>query len=80
MMSKFLTPPHAHATTSAEFENATDSFDDSSIVLDESGSLGSFLDATIARTKQMGMLLLHLLVHLSLGNALVTILMMLILS
>jgi hypothetical protein len=53
-MSKLLTPPHAHATTSAEFENATDSFDDASTVLDESGSLGSFLDATIARTKQIG--------------------------
>jgi hypothetical protein len=53
-MSKLLTPPHAHATTSAEFENATDSFDDASTMLDESGSLGSFLDATIARTKQMG--------------------------
>jgi hypothetical protein len=52
-MSKLLTPPHAHASTSAEFENATDSFDDASTVLDESGSLGSFLDATIARTKQM---------------------------
>jgi hypothetical protein len=54
VMSKLLTPPHAHATTSAEFENSTDSFDDASTVLDESGSLGSFLDATIARTKQMG--------------------------
>jgi hypothetical protein len=54
VMSKLLTPPHAHATTSAEFENATDSFDDASIVLDESGLLGSFLDATIARTMQMG--------------------------
>jgi hypothetical protein len=54
VMSKLLTLPHAHATTSAEFENASDNFDDASIVLDESGSLGSFLDATIARTKQMG--------------------------
>jgi hypothetical protein len=54
VMSKLLTPPHAHATSSAEFENATDSFDDSSTVLDESGSLGSFLHATIARTKQIG--------------------------
>jgi hypothetical protein len=53
-MSKLLTPPHTHATSSAEFENATDSFDDASTVLDESGSLGSFLEATIARTKQMG--------------------------
>jgi hypothetical protein len=54
VMSKLLTPPHAHATSSAEFENATESFDDASTVLDESGSLGSFLDATIARTKHMG--------------------------
>jgi hypothetical protein len=54
VMSKLLTPPHAHATTSAEFENATDSFDDASTMLDESDLLGSFLDATIARTKQMG--------------------------
>jgi hypothetical protein len=53
VMSKLLTPPHAHATSSTEFENATDSFDDSSTVLDESGLLGSFLDATIARTKQL---------------------------
>jgi hypothetical protein len=53
-LSKLLTPPHAHATTSAEFENAVDSFDDASTMLDESGLLGSFLDATIARTKQMG--------------------------
>jgi hypothetical protein len=56
-MSKLLTPPHAHAThtaTSAEFEIASDNFDDASNVLDESGSLGSFLDAIIARTKQMG--------------------------
>jgi hypothetical protein len=54
VMNKLLTPPHAHATSSAEFANATDSFDDASTMLDESGSLGSFLEATIARTKQMG--------------------------
>jgi hypothetical protein len=53
-MSKLLTPPHAHANTSAEFENASDNFDDASTVRNESGSLGSFLDATIAKTKQMG--------------------------
>jgi hypothetical protein len=53
VMSNILTPPHAHATTSAEFENASDNFDDASTVLDENGSLGSFLDATITRTKQM---------------------------
>jgi hypothetical protein len=54
VMSKLLTPPHAHATSSAEFENATDNFDDAFTMLDEIGSLGSFLEATIARTKQMG--------------------------
>jgi hypothetical protein len=48
VMSKLLTPPHAHATTFAEIENASDNFDNASTVLDESGSLGSFLDATIA--------------------------------
>jgi hypothetical protein len=57
VMSKLLTPPHSHAThttTSAESENASDNFDDASTVLDESGSLGPFLDARIARTKQTG--------------------------
>jgi hypothetical protein len=54
VMSKLLTSPHAYATTYAKFENASDNFDDASSVLDESGLLGSFLDATIARTKQMG--------------------------
>jgi hypothetical protein len=53
VMSKLLTPPHAYATatSSAEFENATNNLDDASTVLDESGSLGSFLDASIARAK-----------------------------
>jgi hypothetical protein len=37
VMSKLLTQPHAHATTSAELENASDNFDDASTVLDESG-------------------------------------------
>jgi hypothetical protein len=36
VMSKLLTPLHAHATTSTKFENATDSFHDASTVLDES--------------------------------------------
>ena len=56
VMSKLLTPPHTHAThtaTSAESENASDNFDDASTVLDESGSLGPFLDATIARATQI---------------------------
>jgi hypothetical protein len=75
-----LTPPHAHATTSVEFENASDNFDEASTMLDESGLLGSFLDATIARTKQMGNTVIHLLFHLSLENVLVMILRKLILN
>jgi hypothetical protein len=59
VMSKLLTPPHPHphphphatSTTSTEIENATDNLDDASTVLDESGSLGFFLDSTIARAK-----------------------------
>jgi hypothetical protein len=57
VISRLLTPPHAHAThttSSSEFENSYDNFDDASTMLDESGSLGPFLDATIARTKQVG--------------------------
>jgi hypothetical protein len=56
VMSKLLTPPHAHATatSSIEFENATNNLDDASTMLDESGSLGSFLDARITRTMQLG--------------------------
>ena len=50
-MSKLLTPPHA--ATSAESDNAPDDFDDASTVLDKSGSLGPFLDTTIARAKQI---------------------------
>jgi hypothetical protein len=53
VMSKLLTPPHAHATatTSVEFKNTTDNLDYASTVLDKSGLLDSFLDATIARAK-----------------------------
>ena len=52
-MSKLLTPPHIHAATSAESKNASYHFDDASTVLDESGSPGPFLDATIAKSKQI---------------------------
>ena len=56
VMSKLLTPPHTHVTrteTSAESKNTSDSFDDASTMLDESGSLGPFLNATIAKAKQI---------------------------
>ncbi|KAK1606597.1 hypothetical protein QYE76_030270 [Lolium multiflorum] len=53
VISQLVSPPQAsHAGTSAESENSYN-FDDASAVLDDSGSLGSFLDATIARSRQI---------------------------
>src|SRR3954466_13042181 len=52
VISKLVTPPpHAHAThtaTTSESETAFDTHDATSTVLDASGSLGPFLDATMA--------------------------------
>src|SRR5215217_6048943 len=49
-----LSPPQASRVgTSAESENSSDNFDDASTVLDDNGSLGHFLDATIARSRQI---------------------------
>ena len=56
VMSKLLTPPHTHVKhtdSSAESENTSDNFDDASAMLDESGSLVPFLDATIAKSRQI---------------------------
>src|SRR3954468_18464980 len=54
VISKLVTPPpHTHAThtaTTAESEIASDTHDVTSTMLDASGSLGPFLDVTIART------------------------------
>ncbi|KAK1669005.1 hypothetical protein QYE76_057164 [Lolium multiflorum] len=53
VIDKLVSPPHAsHAGTSAESENSHN-IDNISTVLDDSGSLGSFLDATIARSRQI---------------------------
>ncbi|KAK1678743.1 hypothetical protein QYE76_039591 [Lolium multiflorum] len=53
VIDKLVSPPHAsHAGTSAESENSHN-IDNISAVLDDSGSLGSFLDATIARSRQI---------------------------
>ncbi|KAK1603291.1 hypothetical protein QYE76_017901 [Lolium multiflorum] len=53
VIDKLVSPPHAsHAGTSAESENSYN-IDNVSAVLDDSGSLGSFLDATIARSRQI---------------------------
>ena len=54
VISQLVSPPQASCVgTSAEFENSSDNFDDASTVLDENGSLGPFLDATIARSRQI---------------------------
>ncbi|KAK1627203.1 hypothetical protein QYE76_001518 [Lolium multiflorum] len=53
VIDKLVSPPHAsHAGTSAESENSHN-IDNVSAVLDDSGSLGSFLDATIAKSRQI---------------------------
>ncbi|KAK1645139.1 hypothetical protein QYE76_062944 [Lolium multiflorum] len=53
VIDKLVSPPHAsHAGTSAESEHSHN-IDNVSAVLDDSGSLGSFLDATIARSRQI---------------------------
>ncbi|KAK1610296.1 hypothetical protein QYE76_033969 [Lolium multiflorum] len=53
VIDKLVSPTHAsHAGTSAESENSHN-IDNISAVLDDSGSLGSFLDATIARSRQI---------------------------
>ncbi|KAK1648313.1 hypothetical protein QYE76_066118 [Lolium multiflorum] len=51
---RLVSPPQAsNAGTSAESENSSHNCDDASAVLDNDGSLGSFLDATIARSRQI---------------------------
>ncbi|KAK1695868.1 hypothetical protein QYE76_012565 [Lolium multiflorum] len=54
VISKLVSPPQtSNAGTSAESENSSHNCDDASAVLDNDGSLGSFLDATIARSRQI---------------------------
>ncbi|KAK1621344.1 hypothetical protein QYE76_026861 [Lolium multiflorum] len=53
VIDKLVSPPHAsRAGTSAESENSHN-IDNVSAVLDDGGSLGSFLDATIAKSRQI---------------------------
>src|SRR3954463_1711826 len=56
VMSKFLTPPgpDIRTTTSAESDSTSENFDDASTVLDDSGSLGPFLNAALARATRAG--------------------------
>ncbi|KAK1680104.1 hypothetical protein QYE76_040952 [Lolium multiflorum] len=54
VISKLVSPPQAsNDGTSAESENSSYNCDDASAVLDNDGLLGSFLDATIARSRQI---------------------------
>ncbi|KAK1695824.1 hypothetical protein QYE76_012521 [Lolium multiflorum] len=54
VISQLVSPPQASRVgISAESENSSDNFDDASTVLDNIGSLGPFLDATIARSRQI---------------------------
>ncbi|KAK1695624.1 hypothetical protein QYE76_012321 [Lolium multiflorum] len=54
VISQLVSPPQtSRVGTSAESENSSDNFDDASTVLDNTGSLGPFLDATIARSRQI---------------------------
>ena len=54
VISKLVSPPQtSNAGTSAESENSSHNCDDASAVLDNDGSLGSFLDATIGRSRQI---------------------------
>ncbi|KAK1646562.1 hypothetical protein QYE76_064367 [Lolium multiflorum] len=53
VISQLVSPPQtSRVGISAESENSSDNFDDASTVLDNTGSLGPFLDATIARSRQ----------------------------
>ncbi|KAK1610648.1 hypothetical protein QYE76_034321 [Lolium multiflorum] len=54
VISKLVSPPQAsNAGTSTESENFSHNCDDASAVLDNDGSLGSFQDATIAKSRQI---------------------------
>ncbi|KAK1618850.1 hypothetical protein QYE76_024367 [Lolium multiflorum] len=53
VIDKLVSPPHAsNVGTSAESDNSHNT-DNISAVLDDSGSLGTFLDASIARSRQI---------------------------
>ncbi|KAK1619298.1 hypothetical protein QYE76_024815 [Lolium multiflorum] len=52
VIDKLVSPPHASNAGTAESENSHN-IDNISAVLDDSGSLGTFLDASIARSRQI---------------------------
>ena len=53
ILSQLVTPPSQHHTSrvvSAGSDTMSDEFDDASTVLDESGSLGPFMDTLVAKS------------------------------
>ena len=53
ILNKLVTPSHASRAITAEFDTMSDEFDDASTMLDNSGSLGSFLETQIAKAKEI---------------------------
>ncbi|KAK1628766.1 hypothetical protein QYE76_003081 [Lolium multiflorum] len=53
VISKLVSPPQTSNAGTAESEISSYNCDDASAVLDNDGSLGSFLDATIAKSRQI---------------------------
>ena len=56
VLSQLVTPPSHHHASRVAFagsDTVSDEFDDASIMLDESSSLGSFLDAQITKSKEI---------------------------
>ena len=55
VINQLVTPPHAPASRvgTTESETASEFFDDISTVLSETGSLGPFQDATLARSRRI---------------------------
>src|SRR5664279_1664603 len=56
VISKLVSPashPHTSHAASVGSDTVSDEFDDASTVLDETGSLGPFLDSRIAKAKEV---------------------------
>ena len=53
VINKLVSPPHASHAITDESDTMCDYYDDASIVLDPSGSLGPFLETQIAKSKDI---------------------------
>ena len=55
VLNKLVTPPPPHTSrvASASSDTVCNEFDDASTILDESGSLGPFLDSMVAKSKEI---------------------------